>query len=157
MSPELPMASVTVEQTDMSMLKQEPRSPETLKLLTSISARIVEVTRIGDFPIDGGGYADVWRGKRVSDGLEVALKGLRINHEDHSLIKLLVREISIWSTLDHPNVLPFLGLSIQPDLRVPYLVSPWESYGNIIKYLEAHEDADRADLVSTFIPLVRLI
>ncbi|KZT57402.1 kinase-like protein, partial [Calocera cornea HHB12733] len=59
----------------------------------------------------------------------------------------LIREISIWSTLEHPNVLPFLGLSVQPDLRVPYLVSPWESYGNVMKYLESHEDADRAHLI----------
>ncbi|EJU01860.1 kinase-like protein [Dacryopinax primogenitus] len=118
-----------------------------LKLFESISVSVIECTRIGNFPIDGGGYADVWRGKRSSDGMEVALKGLRINHEDQVLIKLLIREISIWSTLDHPNVLPFLGLSIQPGWRIPCLVSPWLTHGNVMKYLELHDDADRAELI----------
>ncbi|KZT57396.1 kinase-like protein, partial [Calocera cornea HHB12733] len=99
-------------------------------------------------PVARGGFADVWRGKRTSDGLDVALKGLRLNSEDAKLKKLLVREISIWSKLNHTNVLPFLGITSHRSLAVKHLlVSPWQSSGNVIKYLQTHEDADRSKII----------
>lgn len=61
-----------------------------------------------------------------------------------------MREISVWSTLDHVNILPFLGIARQGRSKFPYLVSPWMKSGNVMEYLEHHPDASRTDLVSSF-------
>jgi hypothetical protein len=48
--------------------------------------------------------------------------------------------------LDHPHILPLLGVSqsaIAPRLS---LVTPWMANGNILEYLEEH-DADQLSLV----------
>jgi len=104
--------------------------------------RVIEAIRTGDRPVATGGSGVLWRGKRTSDEMDVALKGLRLNAGE---IKLL--ELSIWSELEHQNVLPFLGLCLQPTSRVQYLVSPWELNGNIIEYLVNNDSADRRQLI----------
>ncbi|PBK84655.1 kinase-like protein, partial [Armillaria gallica] len=52
-------------------------------------------------------------------------------------------EAQIWSTLSHPNILPFFGANV--DLFAPYvcLASPWMSNGNIMSFLEQNPDHDR--------------
>ncbi|KAK0223864.1 kinase-like domain-containing protein, partial [Armillaria fumosa] len=52
-------------------------------------------------------------------------------------------EARIWSTLSHPNILPFFGANA--DLFAPYtcLASPWMSNGNIISFLEQNPYHDR--------------
>ncbi|KAK0469134.1 kinase-like domain-containing protein, partial [Desarmillaria tabescens] len=52
-------------------------------------------------------------------------------------------EAQIWSTLAHPNVLPFFGANV--DLFAPYvcLVSPWMSNGDIMSFLKQNPGHDR--------------
>ena len=47
--------------------------------------------------------------------------------------------------LRHPNVLPFLGVTMTEKLFVT--VSEWMGNGDINKFLEANIDADRLELV----------
>ncbi|PBK92811.1 hypothetical protein ARMGADRAFT_1030316 [Armillaria gallica] len=72
-----------------------------------------DVIREGENPIWGGGFSD------------------------------FCREALVWRQLQHPNVLPFLGVS--EDLFAPSycLISPWMVDGNSMAYLQAHPDHDR--------------
>ena len=53
------------------------------------------------------------------------------------------KEAVTWKYLDHPNVLPLLGITIDP----LQLVSKWVSSGNMREYIKRHPDADRRRLV----------
>ncbi|KAK0503546.1 kinase-like domain-containing protein [Armillaria luteobubalina] len=116
---------------------------------SSFSCR--EVTREGTYPVEGGGFSDIWKG-RLHD-TQVCLKVLRIfisGEARKKVVRDFHREALVWRQLRHPNVLPFLGVS--KDLFAPgyCLISPWMTNGNIISYLKAHPDHDR------FISLVQI-
>ncbi|KAK0461544.1 kinase-like domain-containing protein [Armillaria novae-zelandiae] len=103
-----------------------------------------DVTKEGDNAIDGGGFADIWKG-RFRD-TQVCLKVLRVFGTDEQKAKVLrdfCREALVWRQFCHPNVLPFLGVS--EDLFAPRycLISPWMGNGNVMSYLQAHPDHDR--------------
>ncbi|KAK0228805.1 kinase-like domain-containing protein [Armillaria fumosa] len=109
---------------------------------SSFSCR--NVTREGTYPVWGGGFSDIWKG-RLHD-THVCLKVLRIfisGVAREKVVRDFCREALVWRQLRHPNVLPFLGVS--EDLFAPSycLISPWMINGNIIFYLEAHPDHDR--------------
>ena len=50
----------------------------------------------------------------------------------------------IWKNLSHPNILPFLGATIDP----LQLVSEWMPGGTLPQYIKNNPDADRLELVS---------
>jgi serine/threonine protein kinase len=53
----------------------------------------------------------------------------------NGFIKRLFREIFTWQSLDHPHVLPFMGvLSFGPS--GPCMVSPWMHNGTLINYVK---------------------
>ncbi|PBK66460.1 kinase-like protein [Armillaria solidipes] len=102
------------------------------------------LTKEGAYPIGGGGFADIWKG-RLHD-TQVCLKVLWIFPLENAQEKVLgefCREALVWRQLHHPNILPFLG--VNEDLFAPSycLISPWMSNGNIMSYLKAHPDHDR--------------
>ncbi|KAG8941692.1 hypothetical protein FRC03_004181, partial [Tulasnella sp. 419] len=103
-----------------------------------------------------GGYSDIWRGILRRDGTmqEVAIKELRIRHSmksgtamptEERLNKRFIREVLLWQKLRHPNVVPLLGLTMDPQ-NLPTLVSPWYCNGNVIQYLESHRGCNRLGL-----------
>ena len=51
----------------------------------------------------------------------------------------------MWKTLCHPNVLPLLGVTMGG--RHFVMVSEWMANGNINKYVKAHRDVNRFELV----------
>ncbi len=57
-------------------------------------------------------------------------------------------EALVWRNLNHPNVLPFIGVS--KDLFYPSfcLISPWMNNGNIMAFLSQNPDHDRLHSVS---------
>ncbi|KDQ13922.1 hypothetical protein BOTBODRAFT_110755 [Botryobasidium botryosum FD-172 SS1] len=63
---------------------------------------------------------------------------LDINH--------LAQEAEIWNHLNHPNVLPFLGLCAL-DLML-FLVSPWMENGNAFDFVRGNADADCLQLLA---------
>ncbi|EPQ53058.1 kinase-like protein [Gloeophyllum trabeum ATCC 11539] len=64
------------------------------------------------------------------------------------LYQALYREGFYWKQLHHPNMYPFLGLSIEPfsDGR-PCLVSPWSNFGEVDKFLSRYPEHDRLKIV----------
>ena len=51
----------------------------------------------------------------------------------------LYREIILWQSLDHPHILPFLGVDAVnfPDLIC--MVSPWMHRGNLLENIKARQ------------------
>ncbi|KAE9399945.1 kinase-like protein, partial [Gymnopus androsaceus JB14] len=57
------------------------------------------------------------------------------------------QEVLIWSQLEHPNVLPFLGTNMDLFPQSYCLVSPWCSLGNVMIYLSNHPEADKMEIL----------
>ncbi len=51
------------------------------------------------------------------------------------LRKRLAKEIQIWASLKHENVLPFLGYYIEGKKKLPNLVSEWMVNGSLLLYM----------------------
>ncbi|KAK0231898.1 kinase-like domain-containing protein [Armillaria nabsnona] len=103
-----------------------------------------DVTREGDNAVAGGGFADIWKGRRHDT--PVCLKVLRVFGTEEPQAKVLwdfCQEALVWRQLCHPNVLPFLGVSKELFAPRYCLISPWMVNGNIVSYLRAHSDHDR--------------
>ena len=56
-----------------------------------------------------------------------------------------MKEVHAWSKLDHPNVLPLIGITTQFDLTVS-IISPWVEKGNARDHLR-DESVDPRPLV----------
>ncbi|KAF8131244.1 kinase-like domain-containing protein [Mycena galopus ATCC 62051] len=109
------------------------------------------------YPTFGGGYTDVYR---ASYGNQiVALKYIRDIHflrgSDSRRIRLVssqlskfCREALLWKQLNHPHVLPFLGIDRDSFPSPLGIVSPWMEHGTVINYLEKNGRANVDRLLS---------
>ncbi|KIK59390.1 hypothetical protein GYMLUDRAFT_44736 [Collybiopsis luxurians FD-317 M1] len=111
---------------------------------------VEEAVRVGRHAVSGGGFADIWRG-RFNNG-DVCLKVLRIFTSDGDVGKWVLKEFCeealVWKQLDHPNVLPFIGVNREIFYPSYCFVSPWMQNGNIMSYLEEHPEQDRLPWIS---------
>lgn len=131
---------------------------------------ITDVHRIGDNPVAGGGFADVWKGWHKKE--DVALKVLRIfgNPEDrantykvslnhvsgnhtryiyHGLcFQDFCKEAMLWKLFKHDNICPFYGVCVDEFAPQYAFVSPWMPNGNLLGYVKAHPEVDRIQIVS---------
>lgn len=51
----------------------------------------------------------------------------------------LVREIKIWSKLDHPHILPLLGFYASPPFGSALLVTPLAPLGSVEDYMKTND------------------
>ncbi|KAI9457793.1 hypothetical protein BJY52DRAFT_1223704 [Lactarius psammicola] len=100
------------------------------------------VTRTSDHPIATGGSQDIYTGEWT--GQEVALAYPR--NQTRAAQERFQRQVEIWRTLRHPNVLPLLGIAYIGNCV--YSVSPYMEFGNIMQYLKVHPEAHRVLLLS---------
>lgn len=58
--------------------------------------------------------------------------------------------MKIWSDLDHPNVLPFLGFHLNAEMDDAFLISPFEPLGDVSQYIKREQPSldSRFELVS---------
>ena len=68
------------------------------------------------------------------------LRGCRVS-------QCLAKEIRVWSKLDHPNVLTFLGYALEGE-DYPLLISEWMDNGTVKTYMKGHPECDVALMVS---------
>ncbi|KAK7037717.1 hypothetical protein VNI00_010943 [Paramarasmius palmivorus] len=98
------------------------------------------VTKLGEHPVAGGGFGDIWKG-HLRSGQLVCLKVVKVYlmSDLKRSLKEYLREAIIWRQLRHPNVLPCLGLYYLDDTQQRVcLVSPWMENGNLVEYIRAH-------------------
>ncbi|CAL1703188.1 unnamed protein product [Somion occarium] len=95
------------------------------------------VMRLEGDPLTDGGFSDVYMG--IYGNRMVALKQIRFLNYDadaERIDKRIRREAILWKQLQHPYILPFLGIDLETSSSnppKPRLVSPWMKEGNIRK------------------------
>ncbi|KAG8945578.1 hypothetical protein FRC04_000712 [Tulasnella sp. 424] len=60
-------------------------------------------------------------------------------------LKRILDQMKLWTSLKHPNILPFLGYQWK---ETPILVFYWYKNGNVSQYLKTCPDADRTKLLA---------
>ncbi|KAG8711200.1 hypothetical protein FRC08_016200 [Ceratobasidium sp. 394] len=109
--------------------------------LTDLTGQIL---KFRGYSISGGDTKDIYEGRWV--GVEnVMLKAIQ-GVEKEPTIKRLHREVADWRRLHHPNVLEFYGICRESS-RI-FTVTPWESNGDLLMYLQRHPECDRMKLLS---------
>ncbi|KAF9255509.1 kinase-like protein [Marasmius fiardii PR-910] len=111
---------------------------------------IQNVEKLGDYAVGGGGFGDVWRGKIGEQIVGLKIVKAYLTSDVQKLLKNYIREAIVWQQLEHPNVLPFMGMYYLDEAQTQLcLVSPWMEQGNLTKYLESTsgEDIDHYLLV----------
>ncbi|SJL06714.1 uncharacterized protein ARMOST_10056 [Armillaria ostoyae] len=109
------------------------------------------ITPIGERAECFGGFAEIWRAQLTSSNgkFSVAVKYLRLCVTE--VTKHLYREIRIWQSLEHPHVLPLLGICynantyesirasgehiVDPMVSIG-IVCPWMVNGTLVDYLK---------------------
>lgn len=59
-------------------------------------------------------------------------------------VQAFCKEAVVWKRLAHPNIVPLLGITVDP----LQFVSEWMSGRGLREYIENNSDADRVGLVS---------
>ncbi|KAG9317985.1 WD40-repeat-containing domain protein [Chiua virens] len=98
----------------------------------------------GNDPVSGGSHGDIYRGMLNVDGstMRVAIKVIKkytAQGDDESKKRRLRREIELWRTLEHRNVIPLLGTSTDYG-AFEAMVCPWVENGALGAYLESHKN-----------------
>ncbi|XP_010413324.1 PREDICTED: serine/threonine-protein kinase ATG1a-like [Camelina sativa] len=99
------------------------------------SARLVGDYELGP-RIGSGSFAVVWLAKHRSSGLEVAVKEIDKKLLSPKVRDNLLKEISILSTIDHPNIIRFYE-AIETGDRI-FLVLEYCSGGDLAGYINRH-------------------
>ena len=73
---------------------------------------------------------------------EVGYPGRGLNHSTQRFY----REVALWSTLSHPNILKLVGVQVDAKKGQFIAVSEWMTHGNVIDYIQIN-DANRLELV----------
>ncbi|KAF8833686.1 kinase-like protein [Paxillus ammoniavirescens] len=148
--------------TPIPIATPEQRYPDTARNLNHIRSNFAHdltgyVVRDGEEPITSGSFGDIYKGKVRLDGksVDVAVKAIRTysadDGDDAQKNKKFRRELKTWANLDHVNILPLFGTTMNFG-RFPAMVCPWLENGSLTSYLERRHDAlnhaGRASLIS---------
>ncbi|KAF9647907.1 kinase-like protein, partial [Thelephora ganbajun] len=90
-----------------------------------------------------GGFCDVYKGSLGGEG--VCIKWLRITTTgDQAMVKqALCREAVVWKRLNHPNIVSFKGVTLEP----LQLVSEWMPGGELREYIRNNREANLVNLL----------
>ncbi|KAF9257434.1 kinase-like protein [Marasmius fiardii PR-910] len=111
---------------------------------------VKNVKRLGDFPVSGGGFGDVWKGKIGEQVVCLKVVKVYLVSDVQQLLQEYMQEAIVWQQLKHPNLLPFMGMFyLDKGQEQLCLVSPWMERGNLVKYLKVmpREQVDHYSLV----------
>ena len=126
--------------------------------------KIAGKIEIADELLASGGFADLRSG--MYEERLVAIKTLRFTAGDDYMkirkvsindghlghtpsitsLQRFCKEVVLWSTLSHPNILKLVGVQEDVKRRQFAIVSEWMSRGNIMEFIE-NNHANRLELV----------
>ncbi|KAF9789479.1 kinase-like domain-containing protein [Thelephora terrestris] len=94
-------------------------------------------------PKPEGGFCDAFEGS--IGGVKVCVKRLKRTVEcDHEKLKeLFCKEAVVWKYLNHPNIVPFKGVTFDP----PQLISEWMPCGELRHHVRSNPDTDFSSLL----------
>ncbi|KAJ7614190.1 kinase-like domain-containing protein [Roridomyces roridus] len=112
-----------------------------------------KVAELDRYPFESGSVADIYKAELTATKLPVAVKIFRRMHYERETFektsKYLYQEARIWQQLEHPNILPFLGIASNLG-RSPALISPLCVSGPIMKHLQ-HKKKDQHERLQMII------
>lgn len=98
-----------------------------------------------------GEVSNVWKCALKTSGRIVAVKAMRGIQSDLNARNRFEEQLGHlaekWQELEHPNVMPCLGLTMQFG-PIPALVFPMCSEGSIMKYVESHPTVNKLQLMA---------
>ncbi|KAF9255252.1 kinase-like protein [Marasmius fiardii PR-910] len=91
---------------------------------------INKVETLEDDPVDSGSFGNLWMGKLEG-------KSGLVHSGYDVLVQAYMQEAVVWQQLEHPNVLPFMGVFYMNEKQTELcLVSPWMENGNLCQFLK---------------------
>ncbi|KAJ3032588.1 hypothetical protein HDV00_007344 [Rhizophlyctis rosea] len=131
---------------DTAQMKVAELAYKTLVIRTNHNASLVHESDISDIteweldldkdPISAGGFGDVYAGVWLGH-TKVAVKRLRVTEaRQKEVLSNFRKEVKLWRTLRHPNVLLLLGACFTAPQ--PFMVSPFMSHGTLPDYVKQH-------------------
>lgn len=127
-------------------------------------------TLTSEIPVAFGGFCDAYKGT-LGAGIDICIKKIRIcatnnrdevNQVGHQLdpqlgplvdgriLQLFCREAVVWKHLNHPHIVPFMGVTLEP----LQFVSKWMPGGDLREYVKNNPDKNRVSLVSQALPIL---
>ncbi|KAG8927063.1 Negative regulator of mitotic exit, partial [Tulasnella sp. 408] len=99
-----------------------------------------------------GNYGEVLLAKLEGPSqapIQVAVKELR--HVETRGVRLrvalrLARELKIWASVNHPNILPLIGYHLSHNYEIARFISPYMTNGNVSQYLKKEKPSMRMRL-----------
>ncbi|TFK50944.1 kinase-like protein [Heliocybe sulcata] len=120
--------------------------------LTDLTGKL---TQLSTYQFAVGLHCDLWKAALGDSGQLVVVKAVRTSwNSPEDLCKVqrrILREIKVLSALDHPNIIPFLGVTYGfGRAEIPSPVCPLYESGDIVQYLkrESLPTRDRFKLIS---------
>ncbi|KAF9055624.1 kinase-like domain-containing protein [Panaeolus papilionaceus] len=104
---------------------------------------------IGPFDVEfgpelgSGGFGRVCKARW--NQMDVAVKVMKNSEKISPNAEAIRREVDIWSKLNHPHILQFLGANILDD--DPFIVMPLVPNGNIRSFIRKHPNSDRLKFI----------
>ncbi|KAL0136347.1 kinase-like domain-containing protein [Mucor lusitanicus] len=99
---------------------------------------IVDDYSLGE-TIGFGGFSTVRKATHVRTGHIVAVKIIQHQHMGETSSTRLDRELSIWRSLDHPNIVHLLKVIHMEAEHISYVFNDYCSGGNLLDYLNKHK------------------
>ncbi|KAK1215507.1 Rho guanine nucleotide exchange factor [Marasmius sp. AFHP31] len=99
--------------------------------------KINNVEKLSLYPVAGGGFGDVWKGKIANEIVGLKVVKVYLASDVEQLLKEYMQEAIVWQQLRHPNLLPFVGMYYFGEGQEQLcLVSPWMEQGNLVTFLK---------------------
>ncbi|KAK7049997.1 hypothetical protein VNI00_005428 [Paramarasmius palmivorus] len=122
-----------------NLVSQEGELAQALLDVLQLCFAIGNVSQLGGHPVASGAFGEIWKGSVAGSQEIVCLKVVKIyqSSDVEKVLKNFMREAIVWRQLEHPNLLPFLGLFyLDPSKQRLCLICPWMENGNLIQFLE---------------------
>jgi hypothetical protein len=97
-----------------------------------------------------GGFSTVRKAHHIQTGQVVAVKIIQQQLMNELSLTRLDRELSIWKSLDHPNIVHLQKVIHMNDENTSYLFSDYCNGGNLLNYLNEHKQIDENNVKSLF-------
>jgi len=142
---------------------QNQRQPSPVPVSTQLSSlgELKDLTGLIDRDelqyIGGGCFGDVYRGRWIDERAgespqpDVVIKVLRSTGSIDTRtfkkdLKAVRRELAVWQSLQHQNVVPFVGVALISGV-LPSIISAWMCNGTLRSYLQIHPTTSRIPLL----------
>ncbi|KAG8922859.1 hypothetical protein FRC01_013513 [Tulasnella sp. 417] len=117
----------------------------TLDDLSHLAVQPSDLTLEDDTEIGAGGYGEVFLAILDRSSLapmKVAVKQLRVAQAKgfrRRVALRLARELKVWASAKHPNILELVGFSLSENLGSAQLISPYMRNGNVKDYIKKNK------------------